>query len=250
MSMSISCGAKRRSSGVAPARRVRPSAFSTVCTRSSSARGGSTVSMATTPLRYQRRSPTVSPASASHGSDSYSGEAATTVTSAIACRRRTALCSAVRRSPRLEPRPRYTRGMSAAAHQFDARRAHEAFERRRELAHAHTHALDGELAEQRLRDGPRQPLDEVHASLGAHLHDAAGDGAVVDGGPQLVGDGGRGEVERELGVHREPDTYRLLGLGGAVMTVEAHVLEQQTVGHQSFTTVFRRLPMPSILTST
>src|SRR2546430_10562327 len=53
MSMSRVRAAKRRASGV-PGGRVRPSAVSIACTCSSSARGGSVVSTATTQLRYQR----------------------------------------------------------------------------------------------------------------------------------------------------------------------------------------------------
>ena len=61
--------AKRCASGV-PEGRVRPSAVSIACTRSSSARGGSVVSTATTQLRYQRVSSRVRPGSLSQGSAS------------------------------------------------------------------------------------------------------------------------------------------------------------------------------------
>ncbi len=67
--MSSVRAAKRRASGV-PGGRTRPSASSIACSRPSSARGGSAVSIATTQLRYQRRSRSVRPGSSSHGSDS------------------------------------------------------------------------------------------------------------------------------------------------------------------------------------
>jgi len=75
--MSSVRGANRRASGV-PAGRTRPRASSIACSRPSSARGGSAVSMATAQFRYQRRSRSVRPGSSSHGSDSYSGEVSTT----------------------------------------------------------------------------------------------------------------------------------------------------------------------------
>ena len=53
-----------------PRGRVRPSAVSTACTRSSSACGGSVVSTATTQLRYQVVSSRVRPGSLSQGSAS------------------------------------------------------------------------------------------------------------------------------------------------------------------------------------
>jgi len=50
------------------------------------------------------------------------------------------------------------------------------------------------LAQQRLGDHSGQPLDEIHALLGADLHDAPGHRAVVHRAGEVVGDGGGREV--------------------------------------------------------
>src|SRR2546422_950597 len=142
------------------------------------------------------------------------------------------------------------RAPSASPRQLDRGGADQSLQRRRELAHADADFLGRELSQQGLGDLAGQPLDEVHAALRADLDDAARHLAVVHRAREVVRDGGAGEVQRELRVHREPDAHRLLGGGHAVMAVEADVLEAQAIGGHSFTTGFLREPTPSTRTST
>ena len=81
----------------------------------------------------------------------------------------------------------------------------------------------------RLRDAARG-FGALHLA-GEHDH----------GGAEVVRERGRPEVEGELGVHREPGTDRLLGLGHPVVTVEAHVFEKDLVGAQSLSPLSRSM---------
>src|SRR5439155_214799 len=134
------------------------------------------------------------------------------------------------------------RASSASPRQLHGRRADEALQRWRELAHADADLFGGKLAQQRLRDLAGETLDEVHATLRPDLDDPARNLAVIDGTREVVGHGRAREVHRELDVDREPHANGLLGGGDAVMTVKAHVLQTQSIGGHSFPTGFLREP--------